>query len=294
MVIEAVSRCRCAMSMRGIDFRAVMGFAIGFSRFPVHEGEFLATGVRRESRRIELASSGVSPTALCGRGAEASGDDLPVVAVDAGSGQMQHDASDRGLDPGAELHQMFAQAADLGRSEGGARGLQAQLLVEHIGRGGQQSAQLVGKEAGAAGAVNLQAVVQFFDSILDVGAGAVDHFIQMPRRLLEVRDHEARVVFRLAPGMSHDFGLDNHAPALTPSPGRITAFLVEMLRLARFARQATSGAHQACGATLKYLVFAHRDDVLESLALEEGEDLRRGKAAVEAHPQSGSGEDRAA
>jgi hypothetical protein len=28
----------------------------------------------------------------------------------------------------------------------------------------------------------------------------------MPRRLFEVRDHEARVVLRLAPGVAHDFG----------------------------------------------------------------------------------------
>ena len=47
--------------------------------------------------------------ALRGRSAQVSGDDLPVVAVDAGGGQMQHDAPHRGLDPGAELHQMFAQ-----------------------------------------------------------------------------------------------------------------------------------------------------------------------------------------
>ena len=168
IVTDVVSRCRGAMSMRGIDFRAVMGFAIGFSRFPVHEGVFLATGVRRESRRIESASGGVSPTALCGRCAETSGDDLPVVAVDAGGGQVQHDAPHRGLDPGTEFYEVFAQCADLGGSEGGARGPQSQLLVEHVGGGGQKTAQLIGEEARAAGTVDFQAVVQFLDPVFDV------------------------------------------------------------------------------------------------------------------------------
>ena len=60
---------------------------------------------------------------------------------------MQHDAPHRGLYPGAELHEVFAQGADLGGSEGGARGPQSQLLVEHVGGGGQKSAQLIGEEA---------------------------------------------------------------------------------------------------------------------------------------------------
>jgi hypothetical protein len=50
----------------------------------------LATGVRRGSRGIQSRVR-VSPTALCGRGAETSGDDLPVVAVQAGSWQVQHE-----------------------------------------------------------------------------------------------------------------------------------------------------------------------------------------------------------
>ena len=48
------------------------------------------------------------------------------------------------------------QHDDLGGAKGGARGAQAQLLVEHVGRGGQKPPQLVGLEAGAAGAVDLK------------------------------------------------------------------------------------------------------------------------------------------
>ena len=172
------------MSMRSGDFGARGGAAVRYLPLIRCRRGILATGGRRETRAIMVKRSGVSPTALCGCGTEAAGDDLPVIAVDAGGGQMQHDSSHGGLDPRAELRQMFAQGADLGRTEGGARGSQAQLLVEHIGRGGQKPPQLVGQEAGAAGAVDLQAVVQLLDPILDVGAGAVDHFIQMPGRLL--------------------------------------------------------------------------------------------------------------
>lgn len=108
----------------------------------------------------------------------------------------------------------------------------------------------------------------------------------MPGRVLEVRDPEARVVLGLASGVAHDLGLDDDAPALLPSAGRIAGLAAEVFGLARGARQAPGGAHQACGATLQNLVLGHSDDVLESLALEEGEELGTGKAAVQAHPQT--------
>ena len=183
--------------MRGGDFGARTDALDLFSPSVRRRRGILTAGVRRESHAILAMERGVGPTALRGRSAEASGDALPVVAVDAGSGQMQHDAPYGGLDPGTEFHQMFAQGVDLGRAERGACGPQAQLLEEHVGGGGQKPPQLVSEEAGATGAVDLESVVQLLDPILDVGAGAVDHFIQMLWRLLEVGDHEARVVLWL-------------------------------------------------------------------------------------------------
>src|SRR3989442_9115519 len=255
------------MSMRDIDFGLAGELGVGFSGLRVCKSEILATGVRRESRAILARQRGVSPTTLRGRSAEASGDELPVVAMDAGGGQVQHDAPHRGLDPGTELHEVFAQRVDLSGSEGGARGPQAQLLIEHVGGGGEESPQLISEEAGATGAVDFQAVVQFLDPVFDVPAGAVDAFVQIPRGVLKVRDYKARVVLRLAVGMAHDFGLDNDAPALIPGAGRISALLVEMLGLAGFARQTPGGGHQARRATLENLVFGHRDHGLESFAL---------------------------
>jgi hypothetical protein len=47
------------------------------------------------------------------------------------------------------FNEVFAQGADPGGSEGGARGEQTQALVEHVGGGGQKIAQLIGEEAAA-------------------------------------------------------------------------------------------------------------------------------------------------
>src|ERR1039457_2867453 len=105
MVIDAVLRCRGVMSMHDLDFRWVMGLAIGFSRLPVREGVIFATGVWREARELNRLGRIVSPTALCRRCAETSGDDPPVIAMDAAGGQVQHDAPHRGFNPGTELHE---------------------------------------------------------------------------------------------------------------------------------------------------------------------------------------------
>src|ERR1039457_7511216 len=106
----------------------------------------------------------------------------------------------------------------------------------------------------------------------------------------EVRDHKARVVFRLAIGMAHDLRLDDDTPALIPRTSRIAGLAVDMLGLAGFSRQPPGVAHQARGATLKNLVFPHRDDVLESLALKKGKQWCGCEAAIEAHPQPGARE----
>src|ERR1019366_5023187 len=106
------------------------------------------------------------------------------------------------------------------------------------------SAQLIGEEAAATGAVDFQAVVQLFDAVLDVGAVAVDRRVQMARGVLEVSDHEARIVFRLAIRMAHDLGLDDDAAALLPGAGGVAALAVQMRGLARFAGKAPGRAHR--------------------------------------------------
>jgi hypothetical protein len=153
------------MSMRGGDFAPGICTGDRLSAAVFGRRVISGTGVRRESRWVQSSKRSVNPTALSGRGAETSRDDLPVVAVEASGRQVQHDAPHRRLYPGAEFHEVFAQGADLSGSEGGARGPQTQLLVEHVGGGAQKAAQLIGEEAATAGAVDLQAVVQLFDPV---------------------------------------------------------------------------------------------------------------------------------
>src|ERR1039457_3794897 len=112
--MKRVSRCRGLMSMRGGDFAAMANAGRSFCAVSVGAGEISSTSVRREPRKRIPTVRDVCPAALCGSGTEASGDDLPVVAVDAGGGQVQHDAPHRGLHPGAQLHEVFAQGAHLG------------------------------------------------------------------------------------------------------------------------------------------------------------------------------------
>ena len=148
------------MSMRGGDFS---GGVCSGDRWSTAVGDrrvISATGLRSELLRRHSIGRAARPTALCGRSAEASGDDLPVVAMQASGWQVQHDAPHGRLDPGTQLEQVFAQRADLGGSEGGARGTQTQLLVQHIGGGAEQPPQLIGKEASATGAVDFQAMMQ--------------------------------------------------------------------------------------------------------------------------------------
>ena len=67
-----------------------------------------------------------------------------------------------------------------GAAKGGARGPQAQLLVEHVGGGAEQTPQLIGEKAAAAGSIDLEPVVQFFDPILDVAAGPRSSVLARP------------------------------------------------------------------------------------------------------------------
>ena len=88
--------------------------------------------------------------------------------------QVQHDTTSRALDPYAEFQQPLAKGTHLGASTVAPAGAQTQLLHQDVRGGRQQNAELIGHEAGAAGTVDLQTVVQLLDPILDVSTVAVD------------------------------------------------------------------------------------------------------------------------
>ena len=109
--------------------------------------------------------------ALAWGGAEREGDVPPRVEVRGGGRQVEDDAAHRGDDVGPQFEQPVPQPGHLGASTGGPRRAQPEFLHQHIGRGGEEDAQLIRPEATAAGPTDLEPVVQLFDPILDVHRG---------------------------------------------------------------------------------------------------------------------------
>ena len=112
---------------------------------------------------------------------------------------MEDDAADRDDDVDAELEQALAQRGHLRAGTRGARGPQPEFLHEDVRGGREEHAQLIGPEATATRAPDLEPVVEFLDPIFDVAAGAVDVLVDEPRRLPEIRDDE-RGRCRAGPG----------------------------------------------------------------------------------------------
>ena len=86
---------------------------------------------------------------------------------------MQDDAADRDDDLDAEREQPVAQPGHLGAGARGARGSQPQFLHQDKGGGGQEHAQLIGPEATAARAPDLETVMEFLDPVFNVAPGTV-------------------------------------------------------------------------------------------------------------------------
>src|SRR5439155_535127 len=81
-----------------------------------------------------------------------------------------------------------------------------------------EHAQLIGPEATAARASDLESVVEFLDPIFDVAASAVHLFVDEARRWPKRRDDESRIVPRVSPPKPHDFGFDHDSPWVGPLP----------------------------------------------------------------------------
>ena len=115
--------------------------------------------------------------ALPGARTEFDGDAPPRVEVRRGARQVQDETTDGADDVGSELEQPVAEPRHLGAGTRGARRAQPEFLQEHVSGGGQQDAQLVRPEPTAARAVELEAIDQFLDAVLDVAAGTVDPLV---------------------------------------------------------------------------------------------------------------------
>src|SRR5882672_24734 len=95
---------------------------------------------------------------------------------------MEDDAAHGPDDMDAELKQPLPQRGHLRAGAGRARGPQPEFLHEHVRGGGEEHAQLIGPEATAARASELESIVEFLDPIFDVAAGAIHLFVDEARR----------------------------------------------------------------------------------------------------------------
>ena len=156
---------------------------------------------------------------LAGPGAEGEGDVPPGVEVRGRGREVEDDPAHRSDHVGTQLEQPVAQPRHLGAGTGGPRRAQPEFLHQHIGRGGEEHAQLIGPEATAARPTDLEPIVEFLDPILDVAAGTVDPLVDEAWRLAQIGNDKARVVLRLAAGELDDLSFDDDAARMSPRAG---------------------------------------------------------------------------
>ena len=184
---------------------------------------------------------------------------------------MQYHTAYRAFQPHAEFEQAFPQGAHLRPRTRGAGRPQAQLLEQHVGGRAQQHPQLIGPEARATGAIDGQAVVQFFDAQFDVRTLAVHSLIDPLRNPAQVRDHEARVVLGIAMTQANRLRLDDHPTFAAPAAGRVRALAVEVLVMPAAPGQAPRLFHQRLSQTLEYRIARTqqiREQVLEYIEVD--------------------------
>ena len=128
----------------------------------VAEGDGILRGHRCLSESCDAVERMrlVSGAVLCGHGAEGECNTSPLVLPGGTARQMHDDAPHGALDTSAEFEQPLAQRRYLRTRQAGSDRTAAQLLHEHVSSGGQKDPELIGQKARAAGAVDLQPVVQ--------------------------------------------------------------------------------------------------------------------------------------
>src|SRR5207237_9430571 len=138
--------------------------------------------------------------------------------------------------------QSFAPHGNLSASTSCPCSPQSQRLHQDVGSGGEQNPELVGPEAGATGAVDVE-FVQFFYAILDVTALAVDPFVNPLRALFHVGDDKTGIVSGLFVGSADDLGFDDDAAQTWPLPGLVADFSVNMFGLSATLRELARSSH---------------------------------------------------
>jgi hypothetical protein len=117
---------------------------------------------------------------LAGTRPEPHGHRLPEGQPGEGAREVQDDPAGRDLHAGPELEQPLAERPDLEARRRGGREPGPQGLEQDVRGGREKDAERVGPEAGAARAVEAEAVVEFLQPVLHVPALAVD-LVDPPR-----------------------------------------------------------------------------------------------------------------
>ena len=120
---------------------------------------------------------------------------------------MQHEAPCGTRDPDVEGQVPLAQGADFGSRALTVAVTEVQFLHEIVGGGGGRNAKLVGEKVRSAGVVDLKAVVNLSDPVLDLAATAGELLKQIPGRSFQVGHHEEVFVIWLPPSTHTTFAL---------------------------------------------------------------------------------------
>src|SRR4029434_6101949 len=101
---------------------------------------------------------------------------------------MQDEWADGSHDLHADRNEGLPESRDLRAAERGPVEPELQLLTQHEGRRREGDAQLVGPEAGAAGAPEGERQFEFLEAILTISAGRIHAGANTLSRLPRVRD----------------------------------------------------------------------------------------------------------
>ena len=108
----------------------------------------------------------------------------------------------------------------------------------------------------AARAVDLQAVEQLLDPVLDVPPRTVDLLVDETRRLAQVRHHEARVVPRRTFAEADHFGFDHHPALMAPDAGGVAGVGIDVCGLATDLALRARRLQRGFGMPLQTAFFA--------------------------------------
>ena len=123
-----------------------------------------------------------------------AGEKRPAPLIRIARRQGHFDPGDHLGDPGGDLDQGHADGVELSVAPERGFGRQAaQRVQKPIGGGVDQQAELIGRRAGAGGAIGGEVQLVRLDQVFCLAARAVDVLVQPARRAGEVGDDEAAV-----------------------------------------------------------------------------------------------------